>query len=165
MMMLRWIANFFQNLFGSPPVIVRVIEKYVPGSGPVIAARPEICMMAPDHQRLLYNIQECPEEISGLALLDYKPAANNILVHNLRLLEQKVTSVMTDLDQVAIGKLMTQMIQKGHDTATLKVWWHSHAGGDVYWSKHQDEVTIRNLGDFGFDYLLSIVGKHRGEVL
>jgi hypothetical protein len=43
--------------------------------------------------------------------------------------------------------------------ATLRLWWHSHADGPLYWSK-TDEQTIEGLS---IDRLVSVVGNRTPE--
>jgi hypothetical protein len=152
------------NLWRRKPEI-RIIERYAPGSGPVIAKRPEIFIMSPEEQKLWYYIEECPDEISGLGILKYNPDFNTLLIEKLHLFQQKVSGAETDLDQIAIGKFINEMVMQDQDTAAIKVWWHSHCSGGVYWSGHEDQPTITRLRDFGLEYLLSIVGNHRREYL
>lgn len=159
-------CSFLRRIFNPSPDRYRVVERIcVPGSGIIISHRPEIRILSSDDEKFWLHLTECPEEISGLALATYDAKANTLTISDLTLLEQKVSRVETDLDQTAIGKLMTDMITDGKDTGLLKVWWHSHVTSDVYWSQHQDEVTIQSLKHFGFDFLISIVGNVHGERL
>lgn len=142
------------------------MERYSQGSGACLTRRPEIWISPEDHQRLFGYMSNCPQEISGLgyAHLDKLPNGD-LLLSNPMLFEQEVNFNETDLSQGDIGKFMFEMVKSGGDPENLKMWWHSHGSGSVFWSKHQDEKTIANLRRFGMEFLVSIVGNHFGDYL
>lgn len=141
------------------------IERYAPGSGSCLTKRPEICITPEDYQRLFTYIKNCPQEISGLGCVRLDPMNDHLILSDIMLFKQKVSGADTDLDQEAIGKLVTEMVMRDADPSTLKLWWHSHNSGSVFWSQHQDEKTIENLKRFGIEYLISIVGNHAGDYI
>ncbi len=110
-------------------------------------------------QRLKIYIELCPVEISGLGEVDLR--GDRLIVTDLFLIPQKGTPSQTELDPERLCQFLTQYLAQRRDPASLRVWWHSHGGMDVNWSR-TDEETIRN---FPGDYLISIVGNKRGEVL
>ena len=141
-------------------------DQHTPTVGVHLAHRPEIFMTFEDYQRLFTYIRCCPQEISGLGRVGVKEMSNgDLLLSDITLFKQKVTGHDTDLDQEAIGKLVTEIVMNGGEPTDLKLWWHSHHSMSVFWSKGQDEVTIANLKRFGMEYLVSIVGNHAGDYL
>lgn len=162
------LQTLFRKLAGLPQkqqIITRIIERYTPGTSMVTTVAPRITSYSEADERLWMYIRSCITEISGLGDVVYLPETNELQIEAVHLFAQECSGMDTDLNPTAVGKYMTERTLKGVPTNTLKLWWHSHADGDVYWSQHQDIPTIEALLEFGFTYLLSIVGNHRGEYL
>lgn len=114
-------------------------------------------------ERLDLYIQSLEQaEISGLAAVDAN--ADAFSIPEIILLPQTSTrdGMNVDLVPIAISQYLTQAVIKGDDTSRLKVWWHSHANGGVFWSP-KDTATIDRILKIGPDWLISIVGNTRGE--
>jgi hypothetical protein len=165
---MRIVQAFFRRLAGLPQeqqIITRVIERYAPGASMVTTVAPRITSYSEADERLWIYIRSCLTEISGLGDVKYLPVTNELKIEAVHLFAQECSGMDTSLSPEAVGKYMTERTLRNVPTNTLKLWWHSHADGDVYWSQHQDIPTIEALLEFGFTYLLSIVGNHRGEYL
>ncbi len=100
-------------------------------------------------------------EISGLGQIEIVNDTD-FAVTALHLLNQLVTSGSTELDAAAIADFMEVAMDTGMDLESIKLWWHSHGHGSVFWST-TDETAIANLSNAG--WMLSIVGNKRNEYL
>ncbi len=116
---------------------------------------PRILIAGPAFNRLRCFIELCPFEVSGLGTV--APRGEDLLVTDIFLIRQRASDTDTELDSQAVADHLLQGLQRGEDPSALRVWWHSHADGDIYWS-HTDEQTIER---FQIDQLISIVGNRR----
>lgn len=119
---------------------------------------PKIRIEAKVWEKLLAYIQACPQEVGGLGVVERQ--SNTLVVTDVLLLEQRVTAATTTLDRSGVAQFVGDWVKQGKDVGTLRLWWHSHATMNVFWSS-TDLETIRDLADGG--WLLAIVGNHRGE--
>jgi hypothetical protein len=102
----------------------------------------------------------CPFEISGLGEVE---AQNGVLtVTALHLLEQEGDAGETKLSTQDQLEFIAKAASNGVDLSKVKLWWHSHATLESYWSP-VDEKTIDSTGRP--PWWLSIVGNHREEYL
>lgn len=115
----------------------------------------------PLKRRLDLYISQCPWEISGFGTVELKGGA--FVATNLFLLDQVVTAGSTVIDPMATAMFLARAQQEGIDPAALRLWWHSHAGHQVYWSP-TDEATIRNVFSH-VPWFVSVVGNHAGAYL
>lgn len=107
-------------------------------------------------------IQITQGEISGRG--DLETLKNGDLsIKDLFLFKQITTESNTILDSTALAVFMTETIKTGYDRNRMRVWWHSHGEYGVGWSKDKDERTIKTLSKT--NYLISIVGNKRGDIL
>ncbi len=111
------------------------------------------------YARLRLYVELCPSEIGGLG--EVLAEGDDLLVTGLALLDQRVSSAETELEPEAVLRLLHQCVAEGRDPAALRLWWHSHAEGEVEWSK-TDEATIER---FGADSLVSLVTNKAGDLL
>ncbi len=109
--------------------------------------------------RLRLYVELCPSEIGGLG--EVLAEGDGLLVTGLSLLDQRVSSAETELEPEAVLRLLDRCVAEGRDPAALRLWWHSHAEGEVEWSK-TDEATIQG---FGADSLVSLVTNKAGDLL
>lgn len=121
---------------------------------------PKIRMPAAVWERLMAYIQACPQEVGGLGTVEN--AGNELVVSDVILLKQKVSSATTALDREAVARFVADWVRTGQDVGKLRLWWHSHATMNVFWSS-TDCDTMKELADGG--WLLSIVGNHNGETM
>ncbi len=111
------------------------------------------------YARLRLYVELCPSEIGGLG--EVRAEGDGLLVTGLALLDQRVSSAETELEPEAVLRLLHQCVAEGRDPAALRLWWHSHAEGEVEWSE-TDEATIER---FGADSLVSLVTNKAGDLL
>lgn len=106
------------------------------------------------YQKIMFWVDECDKEISGFGKVVVKDGAYWVI--EAYLLEQEVSGATTDIDAVALGKLMAETIkERGH----LNFWWHSHVDMGAFWSG-TDTDTIREIGEAGF-CLATVFNKKR----
>jgi hypothetical protein len=102
-------------------------------------------------------------EISGLGKIrQITPEA--ILVEEIKIFEQVVSGGHTILDKEARTRFDDEQMQKGDNLAGWKLWWHSHAFMDSYFSR-QDEMTIEDWDNESNknNWLLSIVTNKKQQ--
>ena len=105
-------------------------------------------------------------EISGLGELSVVNHIDGVdfVIKELHLIKQVSTGTSTVLDALSIAQLMGNMMIQKKDLSTLKLWWHSHGTLGVFWSA-TDVYTIDSFDDGKKDWMLSIVGNRRQNVL
>ena len=118
---------------------------------------PRIFIAAQAFERLKLYIQLCPSEVGGLGMVESHQG--DLFVTSISLIRQRASDVDTELDPEAIADHLLRILQEAGDLSAVRVWWHSHAEGQIFWSK-TDEETIQS---FRIDPLLSIVGNKRRE--
>lgn len=118
---------------------------------------PQIFIAAKAFTRLKLYIDLCPFEVSGLGIVE--PCGEDLLVADLFLLRQRASNADTELDSQAVLDHLIRCFETAEDLSKLRVWWHSHADGNIHWSE-TDEETIETMQ---IDRLISIVGNKRHE--
>ena len=118
---------------------------------------PRIFIAAQAFERLKLYIDLCPFEVGGLGTLELHEG--NFFVTSISLIRQRASDADTELDSEAVADHLLRILQQASDLSAVRLWWHSHAAGQIYWSQ-TDEETIQNLR---IDSLLSIVGNKRHE--
>ena len=95
-------------------------------------------------------------EVSGLGLVETNIEDGRLVsveVVDVFILKQECSGSSTELDQGEIARLMCELEKEGK-ADQLKLWWHSHADLQVFWSQTDDQNIERlKTGDF----LLSLV--------
>jgi proteasome lid subunit RPN8/RPN11 len=116
--------------------------------------------ITPSAQRKLHGyIRRCPEEISGLgtvAVID-----GRLVITDVFLLDQEVTPSETVLSALTIAEFLCTALERGINPAEVRLWWHSHARHDTYFSG-TDQQTIEDTFDLS-PWWLSVVGNHAGS--
>lgn len=102
-------------------------------------------------------IKLVPTEVSGLGKVE--KIDGELFITDVYLLEQVVSGVSTDLDTEAVSKFITDMVRKGEDPGDIKLWWHSHANMDTFWSGTDENTAER----FQNGWMLCIVGNRHGK--
>ena len=118
---------------------------------------PRVFIAGRAFRRLKLYIDLCPFEVGGLGRVE--PLGDDLLVVETFLLRQRASNSDTELDSQAVLDHLLRCAQEGGDLSSLRVWWHSHAEGDIHWSV-TDEQTIETMQ---IDQLVSIVGNKRHE--
>ena len=106
----------------------------------------------------------CQHEISGFGKIEV--VNGDIYVRDLRIFKQTVSSGDTVLNRKALGKFYDEIIQEEGDLSNWKLWFHSHADNEVFFS-NIDEQTITDFdSEMPQDnWMLSIVTNHNGKML
>jgi hypothetical protein len=136
--------------------------------------------------KLKYYISECEREISGFGkvrfieeseiLEDKEEKEYNSLgyqvynknsffeekrsvlqIYDIEILPQTVSEAHATIDQSTLAQFLTEKIRKNEKVEDYRVWWHSHATMEAFFSA-TDTNTI--AGSTEFPYLVSIVGNH-----
>ncbi len=115
---------------------------------------------APEVWRKIYLFTtQCPVEISGLGIVE--PDGEDFRVTELMMVTQDVTDIQTRLDEEEVSLLVSRLVDEGRDPSNLRLWWHSHAREEVFWSG-EDEETIEH---FANDWMISLETNHRMRTL
>lgn len=94
------------------------------------------------YQKLRGYAQATNYEISGLGKLTL--LGDNILVEEIRIFEQEVGYANTKLDHRALAKFYDELMQADEDPSQWRMWWHSHAKMETFWSA-TDVATIEDF--------------------
>jgi len=108
-------------------------------------------------EKLRLYVSLCPFEISGLGEVAIVPTG--FLVEDLYLLKQRCYHSYTELLPDYLSRFLISFVEQGKDPARLKLWWHSHAEMDIFWSPI-DNYTARG---FQNDFMLSLVTNKAGQ--
>lgn len=110
--------------------------------------------------QLKYYTNLVSSEISGMAKSKIDKD-ENIIVQDVIIFKQEVSSATTDIDDQAQAKFLAELMKKDEKLEDWNIWWHSHADMDVFWSG-TDDKTIE--GHSGLQsYLISLVTNKAGE--
>jgi len=120
---------------------------------------PEVSITAEAKQWLDLYIATADGEISGLGTV--RLYDGRLIITDIHLLEQECSATSTALSEEDVASFLLQTVRLGLDPSELKLWWHSHAHMNVFWSKTDDDTA----GNFGNGWMLSIVGNKRGHYL
>jgi len=111
------------------------------------------------YQKLRYYTELCDTEISGLGKVR-EISASQLEIYDIEILNQSTSSSHSTLDEDALAKFLNEKVTKKRNISDYKVWWHSHANMEAYFSII-DENTINSSSDFS--YLISIVTNKKGQ--
>ena len=98
-------------------------------------------------------------EVGGLGSVE--PEDGGFLMRDCFLIDQRATDVDTMLEPEALSRFLVDYAASGNDPGDLRLWWHSHAREQVFWSM-DDEHTIDS---FGGELLVAVVGNYAGKFL
>jgi len=110
-------------------------------------------------EKLCLYIRLAEGEVGGLGSV--VPERDGFLMVDCFLIDQQATDVDTMLDPEALSRFLVGYAAGGDDPSDLRLWWHSHAREQVFWSM-DDEHTIDN---FGGELLVALVGNFAGKFL
>jgi len=123
-------------------------------------------------EELLFLTKElAPFEVSGLGEIEIT-SPGRIQVRRLHLVKQKATGADTRLEPQMVVELMDEIATRydeehkmpvGADKWHLRLWFHTHADGQVFWSSI-DEKCCKELRRSA-EWFVSIVVNVRGEAL
>jgi proteasome lid subunit RPN8/RPN11 len=115
---------------------------------------PEILITLAAKKKLDAYIRSIDIEISGLGVVE-KQNENTLVITDILLFKQECTSSETKLQSKDLSDFLVKLVEKGEDTSTIKLWWHSHHRLGCFWSS----TDINTIGLFKkSDYFISIVG-------
>lgn len=117
---------------------------------------PKVLIPPETFERLKLYIELCPWEVSGLGIVEQ--VGNDFLIRDIFITRQWNYSAFTEMYPEDLSRLLIEMVKEGKDPNQVKLWWHSHAEMDVFWSQI-DDYTCRNMGQ----YLISVVGNKAGK--
>jgi len=112
------------------------------------------------YQKLFFYATNITKEISGLGMVER--VDNELRITDLFIVKQEVTTGNTTLDNKDLAQKTIDIINAGGDPTKMKLWWHSHANGTVFWSGTDDTCCDSYNND---QWLLSIVVNWKKEVL
>ncbi len=105
-------------------------------------------------------ILRCPTEINGFGLVKQLEEDNlTFLVEELIVLKQKATATHVEIDEKAMTDLLYDLTvaDKEH---MLRMQWHSHVGGNSYFSG----TDLANIERYPGNWMISVVMNHRNEL-
>jgi hypothetical protein len=108
------------------------------------------------YRKIIYWVDKCPMEISGLGKVIFDQENNIIKVIDTILIKQTNSCAETEIDAAAIGKAMFLLKDSPGD---LRYHWHSHANMNVFWSA-TDQSMIKMLGANGW-FCATVFNKKR----
>jgi len=116
------------------------------------------------YQKFRSYIENCDEEISGLGKIVKTDGV--ITIQDVKIFTQTTSAAETTMDKKAVGKFYDDLMKNGEQLSDWKLWWHSHAKMDVFFSG----TDIATIDDFDNDlkddnWMLSIVGNHAADLL
>ncbi len=124
---------------------------------------PELRLTPRAHEKLDCWTDLASGEVSGLGttteVRDRDGRIEAIRVDNVHLLEQHCSESSTEMDSEAVARFLHEAAC--NDRAdSVRLWWHSHADMDVFWSG-TDEETVERIG--GAPYFVSLVCNKAGH--
>ena len=120
----------------------------------------KVLINLPVLERIKHYIDLARGEVSCLGTVERD--GDNLVVTDLFLPKQVCSGASTEMDPADVAKLLVDLEQQGIDPKTLRLWLHSHADMNTFWSQ-TDADTIKELINDGF--LLSIVTNKKGAML
>lgn len=122
---------------------------------------PTIVLTDQSYMDMFYITSQCGnDEISWLGSVD--KLNNTYIINNIYLLEQKVTSTSTEISEVSLVKLVTDLLKKGmmKEVNSLRFWGHLHPGNSTSPSgtdNAQMGIFRKNCNDF---FIRGILGRN-----
>jgi len=116
------------------------------------------------YQKLRGYAQATKFEISGLGKVSFD--GKNILVEDIKIFDQEVSSASTKLNQRSLARFYDELLQAGEELAPWKMWWHSHARMETFWSA-TDIATIEDFDtEMNVDnWVLALETNHEDEII
>ena len=111
-------------------------------------------------ERVRHYVDIAPGEVSALGVVER--VGEDLVVTDLFLPKQSCSGASTEMDPADVAKLLVDLETQGIDPKTLRLWLHSHADMNTFWSQ-TDAETIAGLCNDGF--LLSVVTNKKGAML
>ena len=109
------------------------------------------------YRKIMYWVDKATGEVSGFGYLKVNDDGD-IVVYDAFLVEQDCTGSNTEMTDEGVAKAMVDAHGAG-ELDNMKLWWHSHADMDVFWSG-TDEECIRSIGGSKW-WLSSVFNKKK----
>lgn len=100
----------------------------------------------------------CPDEISGIGQVVMENG--QLVVLDVDIFRQTVSAAHSTIEIEALAEFQSDIVKKGGSMKDYKLWWHSHANMNVFFSG-TDTDTIENSSEF--PYLVSLVVNKKGD--
>ncbi len=115
-------------------------------------------------QKLRLYVEGVPGEISGFGKV--RKEKDTLFVEEIRIFSQSVSGGDAKLDYKSLGKFWDELMKNNEEPADWKLWWHSHANMDAYFS-NIDEATIEDYDTQQQvdNWLLSLVTNKLGKTM
>ena len=110
-------------------------------------------------EKMRLYVESLDNEISGFGKIKFKD--DNIIIEDIKIFKQKVTSGSSELEGESIAEFITEMVKKGESLENWNLWWHSHNDMGVFWSGTDTGTMEENPLDA--QYMLSIVTNNKGK--
>ena len=110
--------------------------------------------------KMKYFIDGCEDEISGWGKVKKSKEENEdvFTIYDVEILKQTVTGASAVMSEETMAKFLYEKTKKNQSTEDYRVWWHSHATLESFFSV-TDDTTIEQ--SIEFPYLISIVSNHK----
>jgi proteasome lid subunit RPN8/RPN11 len=105
------------------------------------------------YAKLNHWVDKAKGEVSGMG--EVQVDGDTYVVTDVYLLKQRSTASDTHLSAEALVDLRVELDQQGKGQEGLKLWWHSHADMNTFWSQTDTETQAMLVSDV--DWMLSIV--------
>ena len=107
--------------------------------------------------KIKYFVSLATGEVSGFGRTEV--TGESIFVKDIIVLEQRVSSASTIIEEDAVSDFLQDLIEKGENPADWNIWWHSHGNMNAFWSL-TDDTTIEEMN---MPWVLSIVASKGGD--
>ena len=114
--------------------------------------------------KMKYYIEGCEDEISGFGKVTKTLNEDNeeeFKITDIEIMKQTVSGVSAIIDEETIAKFLYEKTKRNQSTAPYRVWWHSHATMNSFFSTTDDSTIDKSTE---FPYLISIVSNHKHEI-
>ena len=118
-----------------------------------------IYMSQKAYNKMFQYVAATENEVSGLGVVEELQGIG-VTITDVYLLDQVCGPASTELDPMAVSKLLTELAKQGKETRLL-LWWHSHAYMETFWSG-TDNDTISRLRTGS--YFISMVVNKRFDI-
>ncbi len=127
------------------------------GAKPGFIPEPELVMSLAVWQEIMGYVHACPSEVNGFGTLDR--LGDLLRLDEVFILEQTVSPAHAEVSPLVLAKHLTEMVQRGEDTARLRFQWHSHVNMSAYFSG----TDLANIETYTSDWMVSMVLNKRSE--
>jgi len=103
-----------------------------------------------------------PDEITGFGLAEIIKDGNAVLITDIFIISQKVSSASAEIKPRDIADFLEEFIKEGKNPANIRVWWHSHPFSHHPHYSGIDETTMKTINS-NVDWFVYILGGGDGE--